>query len=57
MTGPATEVNTAHAQHNRMHIGKRADGVSIRDLLKQNDTGEGLGYGNQAHLSDVQITF
>lgn len=57
MTGPATEVNTAHAQHNRMRIGKQADGVSIRDLPKQNDTGEGLGYGNQAHLSDVQITF
>ena len=57
MTAPATDLNTAHAQQNQMLTGKQADGVSIRDLQNKKDTGEGLGYGNQTHLSDVQITF
>lgn len=57
MTAPATELNTAHAQQNQMLTGKQADGVSIRDLQNKKDTGEGLGYGNQTNLSDVQITF
>ena len=57
MTAPAADLNTAHIQQNQMLTGKQADGVSIRDLQNKKDTGEGLGYGNQAHLSDVQITF